>query len=534
MANIVLSTPAAQRQGAVNNRVERAENQSSFLAAEGLAKLSEAVGDLERRKQGLKASADAAQMQAELSVWLKEQEASRKGKKGFETLASDFIEEKDKRLSALKEKNGSMYYREKLDEAAVNVFAGLVGQAENARINGEFREQQERLQGMIDAKNTVVMNDPSSWKEAAVEVENQINAAILPAETKAAMGKKARHNFAYTSALTDLKADPVKLKEDLEAGKYDGAFSAEEQFNYLSGAENNILKALLEGDTVEAEKYVKENKFTTIPEKAALEKIAAVRKANEKAVLEQDKIDRALFELSFWNDPSWGKLKAFDFRGDEKKKEKWEERLRQIPNSEAKTAYNSIDDISRAIDELETMSADTKEEQGKLIEKASDLTAAIGSMNAKGNLSVDDMRTYTASVGKIAVDGTLRKDLQAMRPQAEAFRSALKEANSIKNKKERVAARNAINRSQANAFFGITPSPAEKILSDGYAAFIKEIASGNKDTANMIYKDTLIAARNAMYPFLAGKEKGDAVVDDNGTVMVLAGFDGITPIVEGK
>ena len=76
MANIVLSTPAAQRQGAVNNRVERAENQGAYQAAQGLSLLAEAMDDINRREQGLKAAADAAQMQADLSVWLKEQEAS--------------------------------------------------------------------------------------------------------------------------------------------------------------------------------------------------------------------------------------------------------------------------------------------------------------------------------------------------------------------------------------------------------------------------------------------------------------------------
>lgn len=527
MANIVLSTPGAQRQGAVDNRVERAENQSSFQAAEGLAKLSEAVGDLERRRQGLKASADAAQMQADLSVWLKEQEASG----NVDNLGKRFIEQKDKLLNGYSEKNGSMYYREALDKAGVSVFASLIGQAENTEINGRFRQQQTDLERQIAAQNTVVMNDPTLWKTEADKAEVSINAAVLPAETKAAMIKKAKHNFAYTSALTDLKADPEKLKKELESGEYDGAFSAEERFNYLSGAENNILKALLEGDAVEAEKYVRENKFTTIPEKAALDKIAAKRKANEKAVLEQDKIDRALFELNFWNDPSWGKLEAFDFRGDEKKKEKWEERLRQIPNPDARTTISSVDDLASGISGLASMPYGTDEEKGKVFEEAAKLTSAVFRMNKDGILDAGDMRNYTSSIGQIVTNGVMFDDFKKMFPDIERFKkdiSAMRASAVNLPVRERSGYVASLGGTKKNA------QEAQRILNNGFGAFIKEIAAGNKDTANLIYKDTLIAARNAMYPFLVGKQKGDAVVDDNGTVMVLAGFDGITPIVEGK
>ena len=528
MPNIILSAPAQQRQGAVNNRVERAQDQALYQAAEGLRVLSEAVGELDRRRQGLKASADAAQMQADLSVWLKEQEANG----NVDNLGARLKEEKDKRLSNLNEKNGSMYYRQALDEAGVSVFASLIGQAENTEVNGRFKQQQDDLEKTIAANNTFVMNNPALWRQKADETEALINAAILPAETKMEIIKRTRHNFAYSSALTDLKANPEKLKKDVQDGVYQGSLSAEEQFNYLSGAENKIFNSLLEGDTVKAERFIKENKgyFKTIPQKAALDKIKAVRAANEKEVLEQDRVNRALFELDFWNDPSWGKFEAFDFRGDETKQEKWRDRLMQVPNPGARTVYNSVSEISDAIDKLAEMPSDTKEEQGKLIEKASDLTAAIGKMNAEGNLEIEDMRKYTSSIGKIAVNGTLRKDLQAMRPKTETLRAALKAANSIKNRKERIAAIKKVNRSEANAFFGIVSAGAEKILTDGCANFIKEVAAGNKDAANLIYKDTLTAARNEMYPFLADKEKGDVVTDDNGTVMVFAGYDGAKPV----
>ena len=279
-----------------------------------------------------------------------------------------------------------MYYRQALDDAGVSVFASLIGQAENTEVNGRFKQQQDDLEKTIAANNTFVMNNPALWSQKADETEALINAAILPAETKMEIIKRTRHNFAYSSALTDLKANPEKLKKDIQSGIYQGSLSAEEQFNYLSGAENKIFNSLLEGDTVKAEHFIKENKgyFKTIPQNAALEKIKAVRAANKKEVLEQDRVNRALFELDFWNDPSWGKFEAFDFRGDETKQEKWRDRLMQVPNPGARTVYNSVSEISDAIDKLAEMPSNTKEEQGKLIEKASDLTAAIGKMNAEG------------------------------------------------------------------------------------------------------------------------------------------------------
>lgn len=525
MANIILSTPAQQRQGVQDNRVARVEDQAAYQAAEGLRALSEAVGAITRREQKLKAAADAAQVQAELSVWLKEQEASG----NVDNLAARLKEEKDKRFNKLNAKSSSAYYRDFMNESSVSVYAGLVGQAENTEINGRFAEQQARLEKLISEKNTYVMNNPAMWKVTADETEALIHEAVLPAETKAQMVKRMRHNYAYDSALTDLRVNPEKLKQDVLSGVYEGSLSAEEQFNYLSGSENNIFKALLEGDTVDAENFIKENKgyFKTIPEEEALKKIKEVRVAREKEVVSQDKINRALSELDFWNDPTWGKLETFDFRGDETKKEKWQERLAQVPNPGARTVYGSVNEIADAINALTDMPAETKDDQAALIEKASDLTAAIGNMNATGDLSIEDAQKYTETVGKIAINGTLRKDLLAMRPKLETFKTALKSANSIKDKMKIIAA-------EQRAYFGAVTPAAEKILADGYANFVKEIAAGNKDSANMIYKEALVSARNVLYPAFAEKEKGDVVIDGNGTVMVLAGFDGIEPIVEAK
>ena len=529
MANIILSTPAQQRQGAVDNRVERAEEQAAFQAAKGLKALSEAVGEMTRREQNLKAASDAAQVQAELSVWLKEQEASG----NVDNLAGRLKEEKDKRFEKLNATSSSMYYRDALREKNVAVYASLIGQAENTEINGRFSQQQADLEKTIAANNTFVMNNPALWKEKAAETEALINNAVLPAEVKAQMTKRMRHNYAYDSALTDLQVNPAKLKQDVLDGVYEGSLSAEEQFNYLSGAENNLFKALLEGDTVEAEKFIKENKayFKTIPEEEALKKIKKVRETKEKEFVAQDKLNRALAELDFWNSPSWGKLESYDFRGDETKKEKWLERLAQVPNPGARTVYGSVKEIDAAIEKLGDMPSKTKEDQAKLIEKASDLTAAIGQMNAAGTLDADEAREYTESVGKIAVNGTLRKDLLSMKPQFSEFRAAMRKANAIKDIKERIAARKAVDKSEVAAFFEYTGA-ADRILSDGYAKFVKEVAAGNKDAANTVYQETLVAARNAMYPIFADKKKGDVVVDENGTVMVVAGFNGIEPVVE--
>lgn len=375
------------------------------------------------------------------------------------------------------------------------------------------------------------MTRPDAWKETSIEVAADISAAILPAETKERLIKRSNHNFAYTSALTDLQVNPVRLKQDLESGKYDGAFSAEEQFNYLSGAENNIFKALLEGDTVEAEKFVKENKFTTIPEKEALDKIAKVQKKREKDVLEQDKVNRALYELDFWNDPSWGKMEAYDFRGDEKKKEKWEERLRQIPNPKARTTISSVDDLASGISALASMPYGSEEEKGKVFEEAARLTSAAFQMNKNSDLSVEDMRNYTASIGEIVTNGAMFVDFKKMFPDIERFRkdiSALRDSAINLPVRERSSYVASLGGTEKNA------QEAQRILNNGFGAFIKEIAAGNKENANLIYKDTLTSARNAMYPFLAGKEKGDVVVDDNGTVLVVAGNDGIMPVMEWK
>lgn len=232
MANIVLSTPGAERRGAVDNRVERAEDQPAFAAAQGFAQLAEAVDNINRREQGLKAAADAAQMQAELSVWLKEQEA----RGNVDDLGGRLKEEKDKRLNRMTEKNGSMYYREAMKERGVSVFAGLIGQAENTEINGRFRQQQDDLQKLIDANNTVVMNDPKMWRIKADETEERINAAILPAETKARMIQRARHDFAIGALNGAMNIDPDVVANAVKTSDFERDLSLAERQRYLASA----------------------------------------------------------------------------------------------------------------------------------------------------------------------------------------------------------------------------------------------------------------------------------------------------------
>lgn len=232
MANIVLSTPAAQRQGAVNNRVERAENQGAYQAAQGLSLLAEAMDDINRREQGLKAAADAAQMQADLSVWLKEQEASG----NVDNLGARLKEEKDKKLGGLNAKNASMYYRQAMKEQGVSVFAGLIGQAENTEINGRFRQQQSDLEKMIAAKNTTVMNNPALWKNEADAAERLINDAILPAETKAAMIKNARHDFAIGALNEAMNINPDIVANAVRTKEFEKELSLAERQRYLAGA----------------------------------------------------------------------------------------------------------------------------------------------------------------------------------------------------------------------------------------------------------------------------------------------------------
>lgn len=232
MPNIILSAPAQQRQGAVNNRVERAQDQALYQAAEGLRVLSEAVGELEQRRQGLKASADAAQMQADLSVWLKEQEANG----NVDNLGARLKEEKDKRLSNLNEKNGSMYYRQALDEAGVSVFASLIGQAENTEVNGRFKQQQDDLEKTIAANNTFVMNNPALWRQKADETEALINAAILPAETKMEIIKRTRHNFAIGALNEAMNINPSIVSRAVKTNEFERDLSLVERQRYLASA----------------------------------------------------------------------------------------------------------------------------------------------------------------------------------------------------------------------------------------------------------------------------------------------------------
>lgn len=233
MPNIILSSPSIEKKGVVNNRIETQKDSPYYQAAAGLEKLGDAVYQMEKRAQSVQAAENAAQMQAELSVWLKEQEAAG----NVNDLGKRLLEEKNKRVNQLKEKNSSMFYRQEIDSQSVSAFSSLIGQAENTEIYGRFKQQEDSLNKMIAAQNTVIMNNPELWKQQAEKAQEEINNAVLPAQTKAELIKKARHDFAVGALNEAMAINPDIVAKAVKTKEFEQDLSIAERQDFLNQAQ---------------------------------------------------------------------------------------------------------------------------------------------------------------------------------------------------------------------------------------------------------------------------------------------------------
>ncbi len=533
MPDIMLFQSNYQKQPVLKSETALAEDTAVYRVGGALKDLGKAVLNIENRNQTLKARADIAEVQAEMSAWFAERQASG----NVENLTDEMRERLDKALDAKTRANGSGFYAQAIDAAKPDVVAGFLSQAEKAKIEGTFLENAKACEKIIDAQSTFVLNNPDKFKEAAQETAVAINAAVLPASEKDRLIKRAGHGYSYISMQNDLQKNPDRLRENLQKGEYAEYTTPEEQMKYLSGAENKIFENML----VEPQKsraFIEKNPsyFKTIKKETALKKIANMERVMQEDALQTDRLNRSLQELDFWMAPTQAKLDAFDFRGNEEKREKWQDALSAVLNTNADTDFDKMADFGEKIEKIAAMPDETKEQQGAIISRAADVLAEMISANQSGLLNADDFSKNKDVLSKIAQDKTIRADFKKAMPSLAKIEKTFKQLRELDDKKERRAARRDIEISRRNllgAKIGFYPQKARRILSDGLSAMLSAVANGQAEMADGIYKKALSDALKVTFPSIAGKQKGDLIDVGDGVVGELAEFDEIIPVVKG-
>mgnify|MGYP004570880657 CR=1 FL=1 len=230
MPDIMLFQSNYQKQPVLKSETARAEDTAVYQAGGALKDLGKAVLDIENRNQTLKARADIAEVQAEMSAWFAERQASG----NVENLTDEMRERLDKALDAKTRANGSGFYAQAIDAAKPDVVAGFLNQAERAKIEGTFLENRKRAEQMINAKAAFVRNNPDQWLNIENEVSGALDSVVLDAETKERLKQNARRDIAFVAANEALVNNPQALRRSIRNGDFADFLGVDEQQRFLA------------------------------------------------------------------------------------------------------------------------------------------------------------------------------------------------------------------------------------------------------------------------------------------------------------
>lgn len=230
MPDIMLFQSNVRKEPVLKSETARAEDTAVYQAGGALKDLGKAVLDIENRNQTLKARADIAEVQAEMSAWFAERQASG----NVENLTDEMRERLDKALDAKTRANGSGFYAQAIDAAKPDVVAGFLSQAEKAKIEGTFLENRKRAEQMINAKAAFVRNNPDQWLNIENEVSGALDSVVLDVETKERLKQNARRDIAFVAANEALVNNPQALRRSIRNGDFADFLGVDEQQRFLA------------------------------------------------------------------------------------------------------------------------------------------------------------------------------------------------------------------------------------------------------------------------------------------------------------
>lgn len=531
--------------------------------AEGVGKVTDIAAEILKRRDAeeyRKAKIDSAVVLSGIEAQIRS-DMMNAVQSGDEQAVRDAFEKyADMRAEALQDK--SSIYSAAFDEEQAGVYARLNAKRIEAVKDARAVHSDLAVSDFLESEKAGVGSGDGLYERVARYAE-KVDASYLP------FAEKQRRRYEGASELISLgaKRAPSKTAADLANGKYDAYIPRENAMKIAKAADDEVFYKELENDPERLIRLMDERKdiFVSFSAKDRIDyrkKAENQLLARKKFEVAQDNANRAYAELDFFRAPTAAKLDAFDFRGNEKQREKWLLALESVPNQLASTRIESVSEIASALESLATMPADTPENREKLFKAAADRMADLRLLNQRGELNEDDMNEYQTALHTTVTDMTLRRHLQDIAPVLAGFRDLTREW--IETKKNRRDERTFVQRMTENPIkkygrrengategsprrlwnmtggavgrvaerlydSGKTADKVDVILSQTVGSVLKMAYAGDAAGAEAAYRDGVSRARVTLYPETAGKKKGDLIRKD-GIVYTYEGDDGLHPI----
>ncbi len=531
--------------------------------AEGVGKVTDIAAEILKRRDAeeyRKAKLDSAVVLSGIEAQIRSDMMNAVQSGDEQAVREAFEKYADMRAEALQDK--SSIYSAAFDEEQAGVYARLNAKRIEAVKDARAVHSDLAVSDFLESEKAGVGSGDGLYERVARYAE-KVDASYLP------FAEKQRRRYEGASELISLgaKRAPSKTAADLANGKYDAYIPRENAMKIAKAADDEVFYKELENDPERLIRLMDERKdiFVSFSAKDRIDyrkKAENQLLARKKFEVAQDNANRAYAELDFFRAPTAAKLDAFDFRGNEKQREKWLLALESVPNQLASTRIESVSEIASALESLATMPADTPENREKLFKAAADRMNDLLLLNQRGNLSEDDMKEHRNAIASALPDMTLRRHLQDIAPVLAGFRDLTREW--IETKKNRRDERSFLQKSLENPLknykrqnggadnvppnllwnmsMGGVENKAADIFDTGakltrvndllrgtMSKILQKAVLGDVAGAEAAYRDGVSRARVTLYPETAGKKKGDLIRKD-GIVYTYEGDDGLHPI----
>lgn len=531
--------------------------------AEGVGKVTDIAAEILKRRDAeeyRKAKLDSAVVLSGIEAQIRSDMMNAVQSGDEQAVREAFKKYADMRAEALQDK--SSIYSAAFDEEQAGVYARLNAKRIEAVKDARAVHSDLAVSDFLESEKAGVGSGDGLYERVARYAE-KVEASYLP------FAEKQRRRYEGASELISLgaKRAPSKTAADLANGKYDAYIPRENAMKIAKAADDEVFYKELENDPERLIRLMDERKdiFVSFSAKDRIDyrkKAENQLLARKKFEVAQDNANRAYAELDFFRAPTAAKLDAFDFRGNEKQREKWLLALESVPNQLASTRIESVSEIASALESLATMPADTPENREKLFKAAVDRMNDLLLLNRRGNLSEDDMKEHRNAIASAVTDMTFRLHLQDIAPVLAGFRDLTREwietkknrrdersflqkslENPLKNyKRQNGGADNVLPNLLWNMTMGGVKNKAADIFDTGakltrvndllrgtMSKILQKVVLGDVAGAEAAYRAGVSRARVTLYPETAGKKKGDLIRKD-GIVYTYEGDDGLHPI----
>ena len=358
----------------------------------------------------------------------------------------------------------------------------------NAELNGQtyINSAQKNFKRVQDERRKSAIFDSvySSLDLASASMENILsgNGTADDALNFEASRKKALANINARDEYGNyLFSDTQRLSMAKDIDKYTLASFKEAYDNMDESEQDALAKKIFNNESINISDGKNEMPITpdkTIPEKMMRDIKNYIRKAKYQRVSDEKKFrEMAIYEAEqdFALNPTEEGFEAYkklNPYASEKKLDRMQEMLDDIPNYEAETDFDGASEASNKLDEIARLPLDTEKDKAHALDEIAEYVISLNKANTAGKISEDDVKKQAQLAYRMFNDKVFKEQVHSVLGQPGAFTSFVNWAKDAEFDRIETIGLNTIQ-AATQALMNDEPEKAREIYQNGQRAAIR-------------------------------------------------------------